>query len=86
MLFVVHFRHRLHMVEDPLGIPAAFYFLLSRQRSSINPPTDKVVKELRGTLYVVVSTLWLGGKCCTVVTGLNVVGKHTGVRGFWGQS
>ncbi|CAM9095530.1 unnamed protein product, partial [Laminaria digitata] len=37
----------------PLGIPAAFYFLLWRQGSSINPPIHKYLKEQRGTQYVV---------------------------------
>ncbi|CAM9117899.1 unnamed protein product, partial [Laminaria digitata] len=36
----------------PFGIPAAFS-LLVRQRSKINPPTDKSLKDSRGTQHVV---------------------------------
>ena len=41
---------------DPLGIPTVFYFLLSHQRSSINPPIDMNLEELRGTQHAMVST------------------------------
>ena len=41
---------------DPLGIPTVFYFLLSHQRSSIDPPIDKNLEEQRGTQHAVVST------------------------------
>ena len=40
---------------DPLGIPAVFLYFLVRQRSRINPPTDKALKNLRGGQHVVVS-------------------------------
>lgn len=40
---------------DPLGIPAAFAFLLVRQRSAINPPTDARLQKTRGKEHVVVS-------------------------------
>lgn len=45
---------------DPVGIPVAFAFLLVRQRSSINPPTDKMLKNKRGKEYVVVRRHLLG--------------------------
>lgn len=41
---------------DPFGIPAAFCYLLVRQRSAINPPSDKSLEDSKGTQYVVVST------------------------------
>ncbi|CAN0058299.1 unnamed protein product [Scytosiphon promiscuus] len=37
----------------PLGIPAAFCYFLMRQRSRINPPTDKDLQDLRGRRHVV---------------------------------
>ncbi|CAM9140361.1 unnamed protein product [Ectocarpus sp. 12 AP-2014] len=37
----------------PLGIPAAFWYFLRRQRSRINPPTDKGLKDQRGRKHVV---------------------------------
>ncbi|CAM9940108.1 unnamed protein product [Ectocarpus sp. 4 AP-2014] len=37
----------------PLGIPAAFCYFLMRQRSRINPPTDKGLKDQRGRKHVV---------------------------------
>lgn len=40
---------------DPLGIPAVFLYFLVRQRSRINPPTDKALKDLRGEQHVKVS-------------------------------
>lgn len=39
---------------DPLGIPAAFSYFLLRQKSRINPATDKELKDLRGANHVVV--------------------------------
>ncbi|CAM9587167.1 unnamed protein product [Ectocarpus fasciculatus] len=32
----------------PLGIPAVFLYFLVRQRSRINPPTDKILRKRRG--------------------------------------
>ena len=43
--------------EDPFGIPTVFYLLLSHQRSSINPPIDRNLEELRGTQHAMVSML-----------------------------
>lgn len=40
---------------DPFGIPAAFLFMLLKQRSAINPPVDKGLEEEKGKQYVVVS-------------------------------
>lgn len=40
---------------DPLGIPGVFLYFLVRQRSRINPPTDKALKDLRGRQHVMVS-------------------------------
>lgn len=40
---------------DPFGIPAAFFYLLLRQRAVINPPIDKSLVESRGKQFVVVS-------------------------------
>ncbi|CAN0378829.1 unnamed protein product, partial [Ascophyllum nodosum] len=37
----------------PLGIPAAFWYFLLRQRSRLNPPTDKNLEDQRGLDYVV---------------------------------
>lgn len=38
--------HRFpHLRTDPLGIPAAFGYFLVRQRSRINPPIQKSVKD-----------------------------------------
>lgn len=55
-MYVSHICRPLHARADPLGIPAAFFFLLWRQGSSINPPTDRTLKEQRGSQHVVVST------------------------------
>lgn len=43
--------------SDPLGIPAVFLYFLVRQRSRINPPTDKALKDLRGGQHIVVSEI-----------------------------
>lgn len=37
-----------------MGIPAAFWYFLVRQKSRINPPTDKGLKDRRGGQHVVV--------------------------------
>eukprot|EP00904_Undaria_pinnatifida_P010819 jgi/Undpi1/6868/HiC_scaffold_21.g09344.m1 len=37
----------------PFGIPAVFCYLLVRQRSAINPPSDKTLKNSRGKRHVV---------------------------------
>ncbi|CAM9489387.1 unnamed protein product [Laminaria digitata] len=37
----------------PVGIPAAFCYFLVRQRSAINPPSDRSLKDARGKRHVV---------------------------------
>ena len=52
---------------DPLGIPAAFAFLLVRQRVSLNPPTDKRLEANRGRENVVVrKPLWSTTYCANI--------------------
>eukprot|EP00904_Undaria_pinnatifida_P010820 jgi/Undpi1/6869/HiC_scaffold_21.g09345.m1 len=38
---------------NPFGIPAAFLFMLLKQRSAINPPIDKSLEKEKGKQYVV---------------------------------
>lgn len=43
--------------SDPVGIPAAFFYILVRQRDRINPPTDYGLSDCRGTEHFAVRNL-----------------------------
>ena len=61
---------------DPFGIPAAFCYLLVRQRSAINPPSDKSLEDSRGTEYVVVSTPRVAHLVFVLCVGLELGGRY----------
>lgn len=66
---------------DPFGIPAAFLFMLLKQRSAINPPIDKSLEKEKGKQYVVVSERWFGKGSTFATNRFPQMGLLSGGRG-----